>query len=226
MEKNTIIIQGAMNDEINKIIEEMDIKDKKVIDGYPFFIGNLINQSLIVSLTYMGGNNATLATYIGIKTFNPKYIINIGCAGSHIKDLDYNDIIIGDKIYNVARFKKNEKKSLEKFEYPYKDNTKNDTYIKCDDNLINIALHLKYQEGKILKGNIASSDNWNCNIKDIEEANSLCNSSCEEMESFSAGLVCKMFDIPFITIRVISNNEINNKKFEVSYRIYQKEKLL
>ena len=41
----------------------------------------------------------------------------------------------------------------------------------------------------------------------------LFDSYCEEMESFAAARVCKDFDIPYLSFRVISNNHINDEDY-------------
>ena len=76
-----ILIQGAMDIEIEYLKNSMKQIEKRVIDGYEFFVGELEEISVVVSKTEVGVINATIATTLGIKEFNPDIIINQGTAG-------------------------------------------------------------------------------------------------------------------------------------------------
>lgn len=108
LEKNSnskiILIQGAMDIEVQYIIDLL--KDKKLIQiaEYEFYEGTINNIKIVVSKTLVGTINATIATSIGIEKFNPDIVINQGIAGAHKENLHIGDIVIGEKCCNINSF--------------------------------------------------------------------------------------------------------------------------
>ena len=49
MKFNTILIQGAMDIEVEYLKEELKINESKIIAGYEFYVGNINNTQVIVS---------------------------------------------------------------------------------------------------------------------------------------------------------------------------------
>ena len=64
-----------------------------------------------------------------------------------------------------------------------------------------------------MKGVIASSDTWNNELDQIKFLNENFGSVCEDMETQSVAQVCRNADVPFIGIRVISNNITSGESF-------------
>ncbi len=59
-----------------------------------------------------------------------------------------------------------------------------------------------YNKGKVVKGVISSSDEWNNQIDRMLFLHELNGSSCEEMESNSVAQVCKTYNVPYLGIRI------------------------
>ena len=104
MEYKVILIQGAMNIEIEYLINQLKEKEKIAIAEYEFYKGTISNKTIIISKTLIGTINATIATSIGISRFKPDVIINQGIAGSHKKDIHIGDIVIGEKCCNINSY--------------------------------------------------------------------------------------------------------------------------
>ncbi len=76
-----ILIQGAMDVEVEYLIDNLKQIENKIVDGYEFFIGKLNGEDIVVSKTNIGIINASVSTILGIKEFKPNIIINQGTVG-------------------------------------------------------------------------------------------------------------------------------------------------
>ena len=70
-----------------------------------------------------------------------------------------------------------------------------------------------YQAGHVIVGKISSSNNWNRQIDRINFLHEKYGSSCEEMETHAAAHICRVYDVPFLGIRILSNTEIHGEDF-------------
>lgn len=86
MEKRPILIQGAIDIEVNYLIDILENKEEIEIGTYKFFRGYIDNYPVIVSKTKIGQTNAGASTSIAILKYSPIMIINQGTAGGHRKD--------------------------------------------------------------------------------------------------------------------------------------------
>ena len=105
MENKTILIQGALDIEIQYIINLLKNNKKIEVSGYEFYDGFIDNIRVVVSKTLVGTINATIATCIGITNFKPNIVINQGIAGAHTENLHVGDIVIGEKCCNINSYK-------------------------------------------------------------------------------------------------------------------------
>lgn len=96
-----ILIQGAMHKEIETIISQMKNIEKKQFCNVTFYEGTIEYISVVVEETGIGIINATIATTIAINNYDPRMIINQGCAGACSKELHVGDIVIGNDCINI-----------------------------------------------------------------------------------------------------------------------------
>ena len=71
-----------------------------------------------------------------------------------------------------------------------------------------------YQRGRVVDGVIASSEVWNSEIDRIEHFHEAFGTTAEEMETASAAQIAGLFQIPFLGIRVVSNNITNGGTYD------------
>ena len=217
MKNKVILIQGAMDIEIDYFINQLINKNKKLIAGYEFYEGIINNIKVVISKTLIGTINSTIATTIGITTFHPDIIINQGIAGSHKKDLHIGDIVIGEKCCNINSYSmpyKNKSEGSNPFEWTVNTDTSNTQYTNIT--LLNfIEKSLVYTcNNQIYKGTLGSGDVFNREFDRIIWLNNTFNNLCEDMESIGTYSVCDKFKIPCIGIRIISNNELLLEKLD------------
>lgn len=89
-------------------------------------------------------------------------------------------------------------------------------YQKANSKLIKLAKEIEYLEGKIHTGTIGSADIWDREYDRIMSLNRKYGTLCEDMEANAIYTVANQFNIPVIAIKIVSNNEILEEKYERS----------
>lgn len=228
MENKTILIQGALDIELQYIINSLNNKRHIKISEYEFYEGTIDNIRIVVSKTLVGTINATTATCIGIINFNPNIVINQGIAGSHTERLHIGDIIIGEKCCNINAYKmplKNKGEGSNPFEWELNKRAKDIQY--ADLQLVNILekSFISSNKKQVYKGTLGSGDVFNREYDRIVWINTIFNNLCEDMESIGVYSVCNKFNIPCVGIRIISNNELLQEELDKEQAI-ELQKLL
>lgn len=209
-----IAIIAALHKEIKKFNEEIKLTKKIQNKKYKINSGKFKKFNLISIISGIGKVSSAISTTLLIEQFSPEFIINIGTAGSLCKKLNVGDIIISKKnIYHDV--------DVTTFGYKYGQIPKNPAYFLSDKKLLNLAkksakkLKIKNKIGEICTGD--------CFIDNIEKKKKIKNffpkAIAVDMESASISQVCYKFNIPFISIRIIS--DLSNKE---SKRLFKKSK--
>lgn len=229
MKSKVILIQGAMDIEIEYLLNELKNRKDRTIAGYEFYEGSINNIEVVISKTLVGTINSTMATTIGVINFHPNIIINQGIAGAHRNDLHIGDIIVGEKCCNINAYKmpsKDKGKGSNPFEW--EPNKRAKDIQNSDLKLVNIieeSLKLNCSN-KIYRGILGSGDVFNREIDRINWINNIFKNYSEDMESIGTYSVCNKFNIPCIGIRIISNNEILLEKLDKTKAIELQEILI
>ena len=212
LEKNQVIlIQGAIDIEVNYFISLLENKKFIQIAGFEFYEGTIGNRKIIVSKTLVGTINVTTATTIGIINFKPNIVINQGIAGAHRENLHIGDIILGEKCCNINSYKmpaKNKGEGSNTFEWELNKRAKDIKY--ADPELIKFfEKKLKLNaNNKIYKGVLGSGDVFNKEYDRIVWITDIFGNLSEDMESIGVYSVCDKFNVPCVGVRIISNNEL------------------
>lgn len=227
-ENKKILIQGAMDIEIEYIINLLQDKKATEINEYKFFIGTINNINVVVSKTLIGTINATIATCIGITNFNPNIVINQGIAGSHSENLHIGDIVIGEKCCNINSYQmpvKDKGNGSNPFEWELNTRAKDVKY--ANSKLVQtLQKHMSsISKTSVHTGVLGSGDVYNREYDRIKWINNQFNNLCEDMESIGTYSVCNKFKVPCVGVRIISNNELLSSDIKKENAI-QLQKLL
>ena len=229
MKYNTVLIQGAMNIEVEYLVKELKKIENKTIAGYEFWLGYINKLKIIVSKTLIGTMNATIATTIGILYFKPDIIINQGIAGAHRENIHTGDIIIGERCANINSYsmpKKGKGKKSNSLEW--EPNKRAKEIKNADKNFTKEVYQFLKENSTNLEyqGTLGRGDAFNREVERINWKSSKFNSLCEDMESIGVYTACQQFNIPCIGIRIISNNEITGDELDKEQAIKLQELLL
>ena len=204
------------------------------IGGWKFWRGNIEGIPVVISVTGKGAANTGAATALALSHFRCRGVINQGTAGGHDPQLNVGDLIIGEYAINIAAFKTSHRARGEgsnTLDWLPMDllasegsagedaNALKMRSFPSDPDLIEAAKRASLTfdtPGKIIGGGIASSEVWNLELDRIHSFHSQFGSRCEEMETASAAQIAARVSVPFLGVRVITNNITTGEKYDIS----------
>jgi adenosylhomocysteine nucleosidase len=226
-----VIVQGAMQLEIEKLVGRLDNSRVERVGGWTFWSGSLDGHPVIVSKTLKGTSNAAAATAIGVEHYHPGAIVNQGTAGGHDPSLHPYDIVVGASSVNIGAFRSRYRAwrtGSSPLDWMPLDLTASEgsagndprarrpARFQADGPLLAAARQAKgaYTRGRVVEGVIGSSDVWNDEIDRVAWFHTTFGTAVEEMETASAAQVASLFNVPFLGIRVVSNNVTNGSAYD------------
>ncbi len=223
-----VLIQGALDEEINIFLLYLQNLKKQIIANYEFYEGTIEDIKVILSKTEVGVINSTITTTLGILNYHPNIVINQGIAGSHSKNLHIGDIVVGEACVNINAYKmpvKNIGEGSNPFEWMLNKRAK-EIYESDKDLVEKIYSFLSQNRNNVSKGIIGSGDVFNREYDRIVWIQDTFKNLCEDMESIGAYSACNKLKVPCIGIRIISNNELLREEIDKSVASKLQELLL
>jgi len=228
MKEQPILIQVAMEIECQEILKKIDNIQEIEIQTYKFYKGTLNNSEIVVSLSKVGLIQTSASLTIAINEFQPRMIINLGIAGACDKELHVGDIVIGESCMNInsyrtANLKENEGSNPETWELLTFLSGEEDRLIEQKANITLIELtknFTKNEYGKIYYGKIGSGDVWNREIDRILFLNKKYKILCEDMESIATYTLANQWNIPVLSIKMISDNSLTGETYDRTVGIW------
>jgi adenosylhomocysteine nucleosidase len=226
-----VVVQGAMDVEIRQLAGRLERATEETIGGWTFWRGTIDGHAVVISKTLKGMENAAAATALAIDRYHPRAIINQGTAGGHQPDLHVNDIVLGIESVNIGSFKTGNRglgQGSQFAEWVPLDLNRSDgsagqdpnartmRRFRGDEGLLSAARAAKdsYRKGRVVDGVIASSEVWNSELDRIQRLHEQFGTTAEEMETASAAQIAALFQVPFLGIRVVSNNITNGDAYD------------
>ena len=242
----TIGVITAIKEEAKYFYAKYSFK-KKVSFFRDFYVSVENNSKIILVHSHTGPVNSSAATESLIINFLPDFIINTGSAGSHDIGILPGDVVIGDRYtinYNVEevergkikekkgsliRFKKNRK--IRSFDYlgPDRYLLRLAQKLSSKVSLERIPIHDYFdshnvpRDPRILTAGIGSEEHWTVDVKLIEKKKSFFGHKIEDKESAYIAQICHFHNVPFISIRGISDNELVKRTvgYEAVYKLIE-----
>lgn len=216
MQDAPILIQGAMDVEIDGYLSQIDRLETVTVGGFPFFQGSFCGKNLIVCKTGIGIINAAAATTAGILEFHPAAVINQGTAGAHIPQLHIGDIVVGKACININDLQMPARSAGEGSDPMRWEFSKRSICRNADPALLQLFEEAEYPGHRKVSGILGSGDLFSREADRIAWIHQNRKNLCEDMESISAYEVCGRFSVPCIGLRIISNNELIGEKYDGS----------
>ena len=199
---NRIGIIGAMDEEVDILVDIMDIKETIEKASLKFYKGTLEGKDIVLVRCGIGKVNSALCTQILISEFDVDAIVNTGVAGALHSELDVQDIVIStDAIqYDVDTTAFGDSKgTIPRME---------SSVFVADEKLINAAYESSVKESKsnkVFKGRVATGDIFISSKELKEELVNDFGAYCGEMEGGAIAHVCTLNKTPFVIIRAMSD---------------------
>lgn len=192
----TIAIIGAMPSELADIRTSLGEAEIKRISGFDFYINTYKNNTLVNACCGIAKVNAALCTQVMIDNFHPDCVINTGVAGGMNSSVKVCDIVISTEVlpHDLDLHFLND--------YP--------PYcgiFKADEKLIKTAekvcgkFGVNSFRGRIVSGEAFVSDSA---LKAAIQANF--DPYAVDMESAAVGHACYLNEMPYVSVRCISDN--------------------
>jgi adenosylhomocysteine nucleosidase len=229
--RRPVVVHGAMGVEVDKLATTLANVSEEKVQGWTFWRGTIDGYPVVVSKTLKGLANAAAATAIAAERYHPAAIINQGTAGGHEPELHVFDIVLGTESVNLGSFKTGFRKrgaGSNLAEWAPLDLMRSDGSAGNDPNartmrrfagdegLLAAARQARgtYGKGRVVEGVIGSSEIWNSELDRIERFHEAFGTTAEEMETAAAAQIAGLFQIPFLGIRVVSNNITNGGTYD------------
>jgi len=220
-----------MDVEVQTLVAALDGAREEQLAGWTFWSGKVDGYPVVIFKTRRGMSHASAATAIAVEHFHPAAIINQGTAGGHQADLHVYDIVIGKASVNLGAFRtpfRARGQGSSPTDWGPIDLVQSDASVMlqpdtpaihrfpADEGLLTAAISVRnrYQKGRVVEGVIGSSDTWNSELDRIQRFHDAFGTSVEEMETASAAQIAGAFHVPFLGIRVVSNNITNNGAYD------------
>jgi adenosylhomocysteine nucleosidase len=225
-----VVIQGAMDVEIKALAASLRDSTEEHVAGWTFWRGTIDGYPVVVSKTQKGMANAAAATALAVERYEPAAIINQGTAGGHAPELHVFDIVLGVSAVDLGSFKTGYRArgdGSNHAEWVPLDLLRGEgsagvdpkaltmRRLPGDEGLLTAARSVRdhYKKGHVVDGVIGSSDVWNSELDRIQRFHDEYGTSAEEMEAAAVAQIAGQFRVPFLGIRVLSNNITNGEPY-------------
>ncbi|MBQ3513029.1 MAG: 5'-methylthioadenosine/adenosylhomocysteine nucleosidase [Lachnospiraceae bacterium] len=214
-------IIGAMEEEVESLLKEMqDYKERKKA-GMIFYAGTLCGKEVIIVKSGIGKVNMAMCTQILIDDFKVDKVINTGVAGGLHSDIEIGDIVVsidalqhdvdcsvfGDPIGTIPRM--------------------DCSVFPADKEMVRVAKEACEKvnpEIKCLLGRVVSGDQF---IESAEKKAFLVEQFapyCAEMEGAAMAHVAYLNQVPFVIIRAISDKADNSA--QMNYEEFKNQAII
>ncbi|MEM0929773.1 MAG: 5'-methylthioadenosine/S-adenosylhomocysteine nucleosidase [Pseudomonadota bacterium] len=214
----TILILGAVPQEIPPFIEVMEDAEKMSLWGVPYWQGTIHGKPVVVAITGIGKTFTGATSTLFIYAFKPRLVLMSGTGARINQDLRTGDVIVATVTYE------HDYGSLTQDGMVYRpfngpdDGAEMENGFRPPKELLAIADQaIASYEGPevtangatynvaVRRGVVASSDLFGVTERRIELLRTGFNTDIMEMESGPLGHVAEMLGVPFIVVRAGSN---------------------
>lgn len=195
-------IIGAMEVEVERLKQDMEIQREICKAGMNFCEGILMGQPAVVVRSGIGKVNAAVCTQILADEFGVDAVINTGIAGSLNAKIDIGDIVISTDVLHHDMDAVN-------FGYAPGQIPQMDVFsFEADTALADLAEKVCKEvnpEIQVFRGRVVSGDQFVADKAVKERISGLFQAFCTEMEGAAIAQASYLNNIPFVVIRAISD---------------------
>ncbi|WP_323813086.1 5'-methylthioadenosine/S-adenosylhomocysteine nucleosidase [Cellvibrio sp. NN19] len=215
---DTIVILGAVPQEIPVLTDALEQPEKKSLWGIPYWQGKLHGKPVVVAITGIGKTFTGMTTTLFINEFKPRLVLMTGTGARINQQLRTGDVIVATHTYE------HDYGSLTKNDIVYRpmnspDNGKEvENEFKPTASLLALAKQAmdSYEpqtitangstyKNSVRYGVVSSSDLFGVTQARIDSLRNKFKTDIMEMESAPLGHVCEALGVPYLIVRAGSN---------------------
>lgn len=206
-------IIGAMEEEVAKLKENIQIQETSVIAGMEFCQGICEGQNVVIVRSGIGKVNAAVCTQILCDVFKVNAIINTGVAGSLKNEINIGDIVLSEDALQH---------DMDATGFGYDPGViprMEESIFKGDETLLKLAQKVCQEVNpdiQVFRGRVVSGDQF---ISDHDVKQRIVNSFggfCTEMEGAAIAQTAWLNKIPYLVIRAISDKADGSAEMDYS----------
>ncbi len=194
-------IIGAMQEEVETLLERMENKTATVKAGSTFYEGQLSGLDVTVVQCGIGKVNAAVCTQILCDCFAVTHLVNTGIAGSLCNELDIGDLVVSRDVMHHDF-------DCTHFGYPMGKVPGIDVVaFPASGEMIRLAFDAAeaVHPGHTKIGRVASGDQFVDNPQLKDRIIAVSGAACTEMEGAAIAQTAYRNGIPFVILRAISD---------------------
>jgi adenosylhomocysteine nucleosidase len=218
----------AMESELIHLLPYLDKGDPRKDGIWTDRHAVLNGREIVINRSGMGMVTAAAATERLINTFDPELVLNFGCAGAHTRGIMPGDVVIGSRVLNHTALQvlPDGSERYVGFGWEVAGEQGKIAALNADPKLLALATEagaeylpepwpeglvwppgLPYRASRVHTGTVLSADIWTQAHARLDVLHKRHESLCEDMEAAAVAQVCFMHEVPFLSIKDISNNE-------------------
>lgn len=194
----------AMEKEFTQLKTLLDESHTEQKNKHEFVIGEIGSNQVFMQQCGIGKVNAAIGAVEMINSYHPDLIISTGVAGGADVEMNPLDVVVGTRYYYHDVYCGSEVDYGQFVGMP--------PYFTSPQEIVEKALHLE-TENKIHRGTIVSGD-WFVDTKEKMQdiVNHFPQAKAVDMESCSIAQVCYLYDVAFVSFRIISDVPLKDEK--------------
>ena len=215
---DTIVVLGAVPQEITLFTDAMGKPPKSEVWGIPYYRGKIEGKDVVVAITGIGKTFTGMTTTLFIQQFKPRLVLMSGTGARINQSLRTGDVIVATEthehdygsltrtgmVYRPLNGPDNGNEVQNAFSPPSALLTAADkamsTYAAPE-----VTANGATYRVKVRRGVVSSSDLFGVTQERIDSLRTQFHTDIMEMESAPLGLVCQTLGVPYLIVRAGSN---------------------
>jgi adenosylhomocysteine nucleosidase/futalosine hydrolase len=216
--ENTIVVLGAVPQEITLFTDAMGKPPKSEVWGIPYYRGKIAGKDVVVAITGIGKTFTGMTTTLFIHQFKPRLVLMSGTGARINQALRTGDVIVATEthehdygsltrtgmVYRPLNGPDNGNEVQNAFSPP------SSLLSAADKAMTTYAAPEVTANGstyrvKVRRGVVSSSDLFGVTQERIDSLRTKFHTDIMEMESAPLGLVCQTLGVPYLIVRAGSN---------------------
>lgn len=198
----TVAVIGAMEQEIELLKSKMEQVKTEYFGKFTVYSGLLCGKHVALVLSGIGKANAAAVTALIVGKYAPDYVINTGSAGGIGQGLKVGDVVIGTRVAHHDV-------DVTAFGYVPGQIPQMPAEFESDAELVDKAVVAAdaFDGATVHKGLIVSGDQFIHSSEKVDFIRRNFNGVLAvEMEAAAIAQVCFQLDVPFVTVRAVSDS--------------------